>query len=93
MKSFRKYPKELATEREAMERPIERWIVRPTTRASCYGTSNVFVEKSRHLDGTSAGKRVTADMRAVNSVSVGDAFSTEDVKGIVSWMGSKNRSQ
>jgi hypothetical protein len=88
MKSFRKSPKELATEREAMDRLLESGIVRPC--ASCYGTNNVFVENRRHPDGTSAGMRVTADMRAVNSVSVGDAFTTEDVKAIVSWMASKN---
>jgi hypothetical protein len=87
MKSFRKSPKELGTEREAMERLLERGIVRPS--ASCYGTNNGFVEKRRHPDGTSAGIRETADMRAVNSVSVGDAFPTEDVKAIVSWMSSK----
>jgi hypothetical protein len=87
MKSFRKSPKELATEREAMERFLERVIVRPS--ASWYGTNNVFVEKWRHPDGTSAGIRVTADMRAVNSESEGDAFPTDDVKAIVFWMASK----
>ena len=44
------------------------------------------MEKKRHPDRALAGLRVTADMRAVNSVSVGDAFPTEDVKEIVSWM-------
>jgi hypothetical protein len=48
-----------------------------------------FRNKWRHPDGTSAGLRVTADMRAVNSVFVGDYFPTEDVNGIVSWMETK----
>jgi hypothetical protein len=49
----------------------------------------VFVEKKKYPDGSSAGLRVTADMRAVNNVSVGDAFPTEDVQDIVSWMATK----
>jgi hypothetical protein len=65
--SFRKSPKELATEREAMEKLLERGIVQPS--ASCYGTNNVFVEKKRHPDGTSAGIRVTADMSSEQCVS------------------------
>jgi hypothetical protein len=41
-------------------------------------------------EGTSVRLWVTADMRAVKSMSVGDAFPTEDVKGIVSWMATKS---
>jgi hypothetical protein len=48
--SFRKSPKELATERQAMWDLLERGIVQPSS--SCYGTNNVFVEKKRHPDGT-----------------------------------------
>jgi hypothetical protein len=32
---------------------------------------------------------VTADMRAVNSVTIGDAFPTEDILAIVSWLAGK----
>jgi Reverse transcriptase (RNA-dependent DNA polymerase) len=85
--TFRKAPKEQETEREEIQKLLDRGIVQPST--SCYGTNNVFVEKKRHPDGTSAGLRVTADMRAMNSVSVGDAFPTEDVKEIVSWIATK----
>jgi hypothetical protein len=85
--SFRKAPKEQETEREEIIKLLDWWIVQPSS--PCYGTNNVFVEKKKYPDGSSAGLRVTADMRAVNNVSVGDAFPTEDVKDIVSWMATK----
>jgi hypothetical protein len=77
----------LEKEIKEMERLLDRGIVERSS--SCYGTNNVFVKKGRHPDGTSAGLPVTADMRAVNSVSVGDDFPMEDVIGIVSWMVTK----
>jgi hypothetical protein len=51
---------------------LDRGILEPSI--SPYGTSNVLVPKKPLPDGTPGGLRVTAYMRAVNSVTVGDAF-------------------
>jgi Reverse transcriptase (RNA-dependent DNA polymerase) len=50
------------------------------------GTSNIMVPKKKLPDGTSGCLRVTADMRAVNSVRVGDAFGTEGIGMILDWL-------
>jgi hypothetical protein len=86
--AFRKIPLEKEVEEVEMRRLQERGIVEPSL--SPCGTSNVMVPKKKLPDGTSGGLRVTADMRAVNSVTVGDAFPTEDNGMIVDWL-AKNR--
>jgi hypothetical protein len=40
-------------------------------------------------DGTPGGLRVTADMRAVNAVTVSDAFPTEDIEAVKKWLAKK----
>jgi Reverse transcriptase (RNA-dependent DNA polymerase) len=56
---------------------------------SPYGTANVFVPKKALPDGTYGGLRVTADMRAVISVTIGDAFPSEDIQTIFNWLAGK----
>jgi hypothetical protein len=55
-----------------MQGLMERGIVEPSE--SPHGTANVFVPKKALPDGTSGGLRVTADMRAVNSVTMATHF-------------------
>jgi hypothetical protein len=83
----RKSPMEQEVERCEMRKLLERGIVEPSK--SPFGTANVFVPKKPLPDGTPGGLRVTADMRAVNSVTIGDAFPTEDIQAIVSWLAGK----
>jgi hypothetical protein len=63
---------------------MERGIVEPSE--SPYGTANVFDPKKSLPDGTSGGLRVMADMRSVNSITIGDAFPGEDIQTIVNWL-------
>jgi hypothetical protein len=84
---MRRSPMEQEEERREMQGLLERGIVEPSE--SPYGTANVFVPKKALPDGTSGGLRVTADMRAVNSVTVGDAFPGEDIQTIVNWLAGK----
>jgi hypothetical protein len=51
---------------------LECGIIEPFV-APC-GTSNVMVSKKALPDGTPGGLRETADMRAINAVTVGDVF-------------------
>jgi hypothetical protein len=48
-----------------------------------------MVPKKALPDGTPGGLRVTADMRAVNSVTVGDAFPTDDIGAVLEWLAKK----
>jgi hypothetical protein len=83
----RKSPMEQDIERREMRKLLARGIVEPSQ--SPFGTANVFVPKMPLQDGTPGGLRVTADMQAVNSVTIGDAFPTEDIQVIVSWLAGK----
>jgi Reverse transcriptase (RNA-dependent DNA polymerase)/RNase H-like domain found in reverse transcriptase len=80
-------PTEQEVERWEMQGLMERGIVEPSE--SPYGTANVFLPKKALPDGTSGGLRVTADMRAVKSVTIGDAFPGEDIQTIVNWFAGK----
>jgi hypothetical protein len=80
-------PMEQEVERREMQGLMERGIVEPSE--SPYGTANVFVPKKALPDGTSGGLRVTADMRAVKSVTIGDTFPGEDIQTIVNWLAGK----
>jgi hypothetical protein len=84
---MRRSPMEQEVERREMQGLLERGIVEPSE--SPYGTANVFFPKKALPDGTSGGLRVTADMRAVNSVTAGDAFPGEDIQTIVNWLAGK----
>jgi hypothetical protein len=44
-----------------------------------------MVPKKAFPDGAPGFLRVTADMRAVNAVTVGDAFPTEDIGAVLEW--------
>jgi Reverse transcriptase (RNA-dependent DNA polymerase) len=70
-----------------MKKLLERGIIEPSVSAC--GTSNVMVPKKALPDGTPGGLRVTADMRAVNAVTVGDAFITEDIGAVLEWLAKK----
>jgi hypothetical protein len=48
-----------------------------------------MVLKKALPDGTPGGLRVTADMRAVNAVTVGDAFPTEYIGAVLEWLAKK----
>jgi hypothetical protein len=80
----RKSPMEQDIERREMRKLLARGIVKPSK--SPFGTANIVVPKNPLQDGTPGGLRVTADMRAVNYVTIGDAFPTEDIQVIVSWL-------
>jgi hypothetical protein len=69
---FRKSPLEKKVEEVEMKQLLERGIIEPSV--SPCGTSNVMVPKKALPDGTPGGLRVAADMRAVNTVTVGDTF-------------------
>jgi hypothetical protein len=84
---MRRSPMEQEVERWEMQGLMERGIVEPSELP--HGTANVFVPKKALPDGTSGGLRVTADMRAVNSVTIGDAFPGEDIQTIVNWLAGK----
>jgi hypothetical protein len=85
--AFRKSLLEKKVEEAEMRKLLERGIVEPSL-TPC-GTSNVKVPKKKLADGTSDGFRVTTDMRAVNSVTVGDAFTKEDVGMKIDWLEKK----
>jgi hypothetical protein len=85
--AFHKSPLEKEVEEVEMRKLLERGIVEPSLSPCC--TSNVMVPKKKLPDGTSGGLRVTADMRAGNSVTVGDAFPTEDIGMILDWLAKK----
>jgi hypothetical protein len=82
--AFRKSPTERAIEDAEVKKLLDRGILEPSI--SPCGTSNVLVPKKDLPDGTPGGMRITADLRAVNSVTIGDAFPTEDVGRIVDWL-------
>jgi hypothetical protein len=48
-----------------------------------------MVPKKALPDGTPGGLRVTADIRAVSAVTVGDAFPTEDIEAILECLAKK----
>jgi transposase InsO family protein len=85
--TYRKSPLERETERREVERLIQQGVLEPST--SPYGTNNVFVKKKLAAGETQPALRVTADLRALNAVTVGDAYPTEDVKEIVGWLATK----
>jgi hypothetical protein len=82
--AFRKSPVERAIEDAEMQKLLDRGILEPSF--SPCGISNVLVPKKHLPDGTPGGLRVTADLRAVNSVTCVDAFPTEDIGQIVDWL-------
>jgi Reverse transcriptase (RNA-dependent DNA polymerase) len=84
---MRRSPMEPEVERREMQGLLEGGTVEPSE--SPYGTANVFVPKKALPDGASGGLRVTADTRAVNSVTVGDAFPGKDIQTIVNWLAGK----
>jgi hypothetical protein len=69
--AFRTSLLEKKAEEVEMKKLLERGIIEPSI--SPCGTSNVMVPKKALPDGTPGVLRVTADMRAVNAVTVGDA--------------------
>ena len=85
--AFRKNPLEKKVEEAEMRRFLERGIVKPSMTPS--GTLNVMVPKKMLPDGTPGGLRVTADMIAVNSMMIGDAFPTDDIGMILDWFATK----
>jgi hypothetical protein len=70
--AFRKSSLEKKVEEVEMKKLLECGIIESSV--SPYGTSNVMVPIMALPDGTPGGLWVTADMRAVNAVTVGDAF-------------------
>jgi Reverse transcriptase (RNA-dependent DNA polymerase) len=82
--AFLKSPKEREVEGEEMRRLLARGIIEPSD--SPFGTNNVMVRKKALPDGSPGGIGVTADMRAVNSMTVGGAFPTEDIGMILSFL-------
>jgi hypothetical protein len=84
---MRRIPMEQEVERREMQGLLERGIVEPPVLPT--GTANVLVPKKALPDETSGGLRVTADMGAVNSVTVGDAFPGEDIQTSVNWLAGK----
>jgi hypothetical protein len=82
--AFRKSPLEKKVEEVEMKKLLKRGIVEPSV--SPCGTSNVMVPKKALSDGTHGGLRVTANMRAVNVVIVGDAFPTKDIGAVLKWL-------
>jgi hypothetical protein len=85
--AFRKSPLEKKVEEVEMKKLLERGIIEPSI--SPRGTSNVIVPKRALPDGTPGGLRVTADMRAVNAVTVDDAFPTENIGAVMEWLENK----
>jgi hypothetical protein len=85
--AFRKSLFEKKLEEAELRKLLEHGIVEPSL-TPC-GTSNVKVPKKKLADGTSDEFRVTTDMRAVNSVTVGEAFPTEDVGMKIDWLEKK----
>jgi hypothetical protein len=86
--AFRKSPKEREVEGDEMRGKLARRIIEPSD--SPCGTNNVMVPKKAMPDGSEGGLRVTADMRAVNSMTVGDEFPTEDIGMILSFLANEN---
>jgi hypothetical protein len=70
--AFRKSPLEKKVEEVEMEKLLERGIIEPSI--SPCGTSSVMAPKNALPDGKPGGLRMTAYMRAVNAVTVGDVF-------------------
>jgi hypothetical protein len=85
--AFRKSRKERAVEGEEMRLFLERGIIEPSD-FPCV-TNNVIGPKKALPDGSPGGIRVTADMRAVNSMTVGEAFPTEDIRMILSFLSTR----
>jgi hypothetical protein len=85
--AFWKSPLEKNVEEVEMKKMMERGIIKPSV--SPCGTSNIMVPKNTLPDGTPGGLRVTADVRAVNAVTVGDACPTEDIGAVLEWLAKK----
>jgi hypothetical protein len=84
--AFRTGPSEKKVKEVEIKKLLDRGISDPSV--SPCGTSHVMVPKVL-LDGTSRRLRVTASMRAVNAVQVGDAFPTEDIGAVMEWLAKK----
>jgi hypothetical protein len=84
---MRRSPMEREVKRREMQVLLKSGIVEPSE--SPYGTAIVFVPKKSLSDGNSGGLMVMADMRAVISVTNGDAFPGEDIQTIVKWLTGK----
>jgi hypothetical protein len=84
---FRKSRVDKEIEKREVNKLLERGILEPCLRE--FGTSNVLVDKKPLPDGSFGGVRVVSDMRRLNSMTVGDAFPTEDVKDLVAWLAKK----
>jgi hypothetical protein len=78
---------EKKVEEVEMKMLLERGIIEPSV--SPCGMSNVMGPKKALPDETPGGLRVTAEMRAVNAVIVGDAFPTEDIEAVLEWLAKK----
>jgi hypothetical protein len=70
-----------------MKKLLKRGIIESSV--SPCGTSNVMVPKKALPDGTPGGIRVTADVRAVNADTIGNAFATEDIGAVLEWLAKK----
>lgn len=84
---FRQGPSEKATERSAIAELLARGVVEMST--SAHAANNVFVGKKPLPDGSPGGLRTTSDFRRLNSMTVGDAYPTEDAKQLVAWLATK----
>jgi hypothetical protein len=87
---FRKSRVEKESEKREVNKLLERGVLEPSL--SEFGTNNVnnvLVGKKPLHDGSFGGVRVTSDMRRLNSMTVGNAFHTEDVKDLVAWIATK----
>jgi hypothetical protein len=85
--AFLKSPLEKKVEDDEMKKLLVRGIIEPSISPCC--TSNVMVPTKALPEGTPGGLRVTADMRAVNAVTVGDAFPTKDIGAVLEWLAKK----
>jgi hypothetical protein len=74
-------------EKREVTKLLERGILEQSL--SEFGTNNVLVGKKPSPDGSFGGVRVTSDMRRLNSMTVGDAFPSEDVKDLVAWLATR----
>ena len=77
----RRSPKEEELERTSMSRLVELGVLEQSI--SPWAANNVFVPKKDH------GVRVTTDFRALNNVTVTDAYPMEDVRNTLDWLATK----
>jgi hypothetical protein len=75
---LRKSRVEKEIEKREVTKLLERGVLEPSL--SKFGTNNVLFGKKTLPDGSFGVVKVMSDMRSLNSMTVGDAFPTEDEK-------------